>query len=143
MGQILTVGTGAPWLQLGSFSLPVPLPSNWLPFPALARTSGLFYSSSWTHRKRKSLLLLVKVGFGDDAWDNGSHFSSQCGDKVIWRMDEQRVGGTWSLMVCFLTSPYLLRLFFHLEWHLPVSVCLKPSCGSGLSSALPLPCCLP
>ena len=52
---------------------------------------------------------------------------------MVLRTDAQRGESPWSLMQC---APHICSGFsFHLECHLPVSVCLKPSCESRLSSS--------
>lgn len=69
------------------------------------------------------------IGLGYGAWDDGG----QPGAEVVLRMDAQRGESPWSLMQC---SPHICSgLSCHLECHLPVSVFLKPSCESRLSSS--------
>lgn len=58
-------------------------------------------------QEEKSLLLLVMIGLGYDARDDGR----QPGAKVVLRTDAQRGESPWSLMRCSPTSPHLLRPF--------------------------------
>lgn len=85
------------WSEMGQESLLPPASAS--PF-RLASFPG---TGSWTHRQRRSLLFLVMVGFGYDAWDDDSHFSRQLGDTVMRRMDEQRVG---KYLVLHVLSPF-------------------------------------